>query len=150
MRFVKFDMVTAILFLIISIVVPPLFVVNLILLLIQIIIKIKKYKDEKKLEDYHQKYEQELFLSRMKSVEFMYADREKLISMLDKILTCFSSDEILNNLYVSCCENNLSKQHLHGYIAYLSSLNYCGPRDLSNVMPAINESITILKKYMVI
>ena len=61
--FVKMDMVTYIIFLVISIVIPPLFIINLILFLVQIIprviIAVKENKENKKFEEFVRKAQEE-------------------------------------------------------------------------------------------
>ena len=83
--FVKMDIVTYIIFLIISIVIPPLFIVNLILFIIQIIPRIVIACKENKERKEREEREREAFLQKLIQQEQEMAKENKRQEILEEL-----------------------------------------------------------------
>lgn len=144
MKLIRMDSEDALFYWIISIVIPPLFIINLIILLCQVIPEVIRDKQERKEMAEHNDF---LIQSAIDDIKlFLITEDDKRVvdeklniikqSYLGKdaeVITCFQSD--LQN-------DNLIKKNVYDFIDFLIGLYDTVPQEVLNLLPNANELCT--------
>ena len=148
MKLKKMDSETSIILLIISIVFPPLFIINLILLLVQYVPrKIKQEKEEKERELYDPVIEEIKFNN--KNIFISDNIKDKLLPLLNTISNSYvGEDGIMIRKFITLCmlDNIFSAKLICEFLDFLISLDETTPKELK--MEEMQEAIEILNNLL--
>ena len=142
MKFKKMDTGTFIFYLIISIVIPPLFIINLILFLVQVIPKmIKRKKEQKEIEEFNQIDES----IDNKYITIPQSVKDKLLPLLNIISNSYlGEDSIKIRQFVTICMLNdtIAQVIIFDFMDFLISLDDLTPANLR--LTEMQEALEIL------
>lgn len=147
MKFFKMDTGYAIVYLIISIVIPPLFIINLILLLVQVIPSIiKKKKEEKEMEEFYRS-ELELNLKNRENETIIISDNDKkyLEEKMDIISNSYMGEDSakIQSFLLLIMLDKISRKSIYNFIDYLIDLDSSTPDTLK-----MNEITDVIEIFM--
>lgn len=146
MKPIKSDLFHAIFFTVISIVIPPLFIVNLVLLLVQVIPRaIKNKKEQKEMK----KFEKQSYASDIKPISIAPDEKFRVNGILE-IIKEFLSQPSLENLcntitdfQLSMADDTLTRIDVYNFTDFLIDLYKLVPEIM---VDDITECIDIIQK----